>query len=142
MSRENVEVARRLWGQFVQDATGDRPARGIDDAAVHPDVEYVEDDRWPGSGRYRGIEAIRARFDEYLEILGPVEMTVLEVIDAGDRVVSIFRTRGESSATGVPFDQEWAYVWTFRDGRVVRWRAYFDKAEAFEAIERGVGPTS
>jgi ketosteroid isomerase-like protein len=28
-------------------------------------------------------------------------------------------------------------VWTFRDGRVVEWRAYFEKDEALEAVGLG-----
>jgi ketosteroid isomerase-like protein len=137
MSVRNVALARRLWVRLVEGATWDRPGAAIDDPAWHPDLEYVEDDRWPGSGHYRGLDAIRARFEEYVEILGPIEITLLELIDAGDDVVSIFHTRGESASTGLPFEHEWAYVWTVRDGRVVRWRAYFEKDEALEAVKPG-----
>ena len=133
MSQENVQVARRLWEQLTEAAaTGQAtplPAFGWD-----PEVEYIEDPRWPGAGVYRGAEAIQARFAEYLDVLGRTDMSVVELLDAGNAVISIFRTGGESAQTGLPFEHEWAYVWTFRAGRVVEWRAYFDKGEALEAV--------
>jgi ketosteroid isomerase-like protein len=97
-------------------------------------IEYLEDPKWPGTGVYRGTEAIQARFAEDLEILGGTDIRVHEVIHAGADVVSNFRARGQSVGSGLPFEHDWAYVWTFRDGRVIRWRAYFDKQQALEAV--------
>ena len=134
MSQENVEVAWRLWERFSRGAALGRAGVGISDVGWHPDVAYVEDPRWPGSGVYRGLEAIQARFEEYLEIFGAIEVTLHEVVDLRDVVVIVFGSRGESIQTGLPFEHEWAYVWTFRDGRVVEWRAYFEKDEVLEAV--------
>jgi ketosteroid isomerase-like protein len=133
MSQENLEVARRLWEQLTEAAaTGQSTA--LPDFGWDPEVEYTEDPKWPGAGVYRGADAIQARFAEYLEVLGRTDLTVVELLDAGNAVVSVFRTGGESAQTGLPFEHEWAYVWTFRGGRVAEWRAYFDKSEALEAV--------
>jgi ketosteroid isomerase-like protein len=133
VSQENVEAARRLWERFTEGATSGRvDPDGL--AALHPDVEYQEDSRWPGSGVYRGQAAIKARFEEYLEILGAMDVTLREVLEHDDVVVLVFSIRGRSVPTGVPFEQEWAYVLTFHDGRVTEWRAYFDKNEALRAV--------
>ena len=134
VSRANVEVARRLWEDIVEGARSQRAETGISDPGWHPDIEYVEDPQWPGTGTYRGREAIQGRFAEYLEILGAIDIRVQEVIDADPDVVSIFRVRGESVGSGLPFEHDWAYVWTFRDRRVIRWRAYFAKDQALEAV--------
>jgi uncharacterized protein len=134
MSQENVEMARALWAGIIEGGASQRAAAAFSDSAWHPGIEYVEDPIWPGSGTYRGREAIEARFAEYLEVFGAVDISVKEILDAGDAVVSIFRARGETPQTELPFEHEWAYVWTFRDGRVVEWRAYFEKDEALEAL--------
>ncbi len=132
MSRENVEIARRLWGPLIAGgASGE--AMGVTSAEWDPDVQYIEDPNWPGAGVYRG-EAIQARFADYLEVFGTTEMTLEDLVDVGDQVVSIFRTRGKSAQSGLPFEHEWAYVWRFRNGRVVEWRAYFEKDEALAAV--------
>ena len=133
MSQENVEIARRLWGPLIEGGASGQ-ATGVQSAEWHPEVEYIEDPNWPGAGVYRGPQAIQARFAKYLEVFGPTEMILQEVIGVGDEVVSIFRTRGESAHSGLPFEHEWAYVWRFRDGRVVEWRAYFEKDKALAAV--------
>jgi ketosteroid isomerase-like protein len=134
MSQANVEVAQRFWERFTENAAlGRADPEGLTDLA-HPDVEYREDPRWPGSGVYRGPKEIQARFEEYLEILGPMDLTLREVLDAGDSVVLVYDQHGKSVPTGVPFEHEWAYVLTFRDGRVIEWRAYFEKEEALEDV--------
>ncbi len=135
MSQANVEAAQRLWEHATQEAASGRVYAGaFIDPSVHPDVEYQEDPRWPGSSVYRGPEAIQARFEEYMEIFGPIDLTLREVLDGGDAVVLVFDIRGKSVPTGVPFEHEWAWVWTFRDGRVAEWRAYFEKDEALKAV--------
>ena len=133
MTRDNVELARRLWSGIVENAALGEAANAFPDPAWYPEVEYVEDPRWPGSGSYRGIEAVTARFAEYLEILGAVEIDVDDVRGVtDDTVISIWRSRGRT-ATGFPYEQEWAWLWTFRDGQVVRWQAFLDKEAALEA---------
>jgi ketosteroid isomerase-like protein len=134
MSQEDVEAARRLWERFTENAASGRAdPEGLTDL-VHPDVEYREDPRWPGTGVYRGLEEIQARFEEYLEILGPMDMTLRDVLERGAAVVMVFELRGKSVPTNVPFEHVWAYVLTFRDGRLSEWRAFFDKDAALEAV--------
>jgi len=135
MSNGNVEAARRVWELFSEGAASETPAS---DTAwsdlLSPELEYREDPRWPGSGVYRGQGAIQARIEEYQEILGPTEVTLRDIKARGDVVVLVFDTRGTSRQTDLPFEHEWAYVWTFAEGRLTEWRAYFDKDEALEAV--------
>jgi ketosteroid isomerase-like protein len=133
MDRENLETARRLWKEMSDGAAAGQVTAEVS-AEWHPEIEYIEDPNWPGAGVYRGPEAIRRRFAEYLEVFGPTEMTLEQLVEAGDDVVSLFLTRGESSQSGLPFEHEWAYVWSFRDGRVVTWRAFFERSEAMAAV--------
>ena len=86
MSQENITVARRLWRDIAEGGRTQRAETGMADPAWDPDLEYVEDPKWPGSGVYRGIEAIQARFAEYLEIFGATEVSVSEILDARRRV--------------------------------------------------------
>ena len=90
-----------------------------------------------GQWHHSGSEAVRARFAEYLDIFGPMRVTLRETFDLGDKVGLVLGTRGESVQTGLPFEHDWAYLFTFRDGRIIEWRAYFDKSEALEAM--GIG---
>jgi uncharacterized protein len=56
------------------------------------------------------------------------------VIDAGDVVVMIGRTRGTVRATGAPFDVPFAHVWQIRSGRAARLNAYLDHPTMLAAL--------
>jgi len=49
-------------------------------------------------------------------------------------VVVEVHERGEGKGSGVPFEQTHTQVWTLRDGKLVRWRLFTDRAEALEAV--------
>jgi ketosteroid isomerase-like protein len=48
--------------------------------------------------------------------------------------VQIGRTAGTVVATGAPFDVAETHVWTVRDGRAVRFRAYVDTPAMLDAL--------
>jgi ketosteroid isomerase-like protein len=133
MSAENVELARRLWERVIEGGRTGRVDMALSEPGWDADLEYVEDPNWPGAGTYRGLEAVRARFEEYMEIFGATDITLEEILDAGDQLVCIFRTEGKSAQSGLPFEHEWAWIWRFREGQVVAMRAYFHTDEALEA---------
>ena len=135
MSQENLEAARRVWELFSEGASRETSASDtVWSDLLRPELEYREDPQWPGSGVYRGREAIQARLEEYQEILGSTEVTLRDIKAHGDVVVLVFDTRGNSRQTGLPFDHEWAYVWTFNKGRLTEWQAYYEKDAALKAV--------
>jgi ketosteroid isomerase-like protein len=54
---------------------------------------------------------------------------VQELIDAGDRVISIGRYRGVYKATGRPLDAEVCTIFTVRDGLISEFRQFTDTAQ-------------
>jgi len=103
----------------------------------HPEIEYVEDPRWPEASRYRGRDSVLRCFLAYTEALGREEdfmVTVERVVDAEDRQVVFVRFRASASPSGVPHEHLWGYVTTVRDGRLALLRAYYDPSEALEAV--------
>lgn len=129
---DNLELIRRTLGD-----EGER--RDFDPAQLRaraeenwdPEIVYEEAPAWPGAGTFRGREAILARFGEYIEALGVSEMEIERIEEAadGDRALVVFRAFGRS-ASGVPVERRWAYVFTFRDGKVVHWLAEMDPDRA------------
>jgi hypothetical protein len=60
-----------------------------------------------------------------------------EVVDAGDRVVTLLGLRMRGRSTGIEVVLgEHAWVTTFRDGLMVRNKLYMDQSEALEAVGR------
>jgi ketosteroid isomerase-like protein len=130
MSQENVELVRNVWGGAE--------VRSLEETAQaywHPEIEYVEDPRWPGATTHRGRDSVVRCFQSYLEALGPTEQVGVkleQVLDAGKRLVVCVRFQGVS-ASGVPHDHLWAYVVEVKDGRIARLRAFYEPGEALDA---------
>jgi ketosteroid isomerase-like protein len=57
-----------------------------------------------------------------------------ELLDAGDRVVSLGRYRGTGSAG--PVDAAFAHVWTVGDGRVTKFVQYADTRRFGDGVGR------
>ena len=51
---------------------------------------------------------------------------LVEVVDAGDVVVELVLGGGKAIATGKPFESEIVRIRTFRGGRAVKVRSYYD----------------
>ena len=75
---------------------------------------------------------MRAFLAAWLEPWDDYEFEVEELHDAGDKVVAVLRESGRSKA-GVPVEQAFSQVLTFRDGKQIRAVTYASRAEALEA---------
>ena len=131
MSTADADFLRRMF----EDVGGDVSPRGLDQVEPwwHPEIEYVEDPKWPGSSEFQGREEVLRIWNSYLEVFRTVRMEVQDVIDAGDGIVAVVRVSGISTGADVPFDHVWAYLCRVRDGKLAYWRAYWDPEEALEA---------
>ena len=86
MSKENVEVVRRIW-----DAADRRDTEAVF-SLYDPEVE-LDVSGFPvvatNADCYRGHEGLRRLFTEWREIWSDADSDLVELIDTGDRVVSI-----------------------------------------------------
>ena len=131
MSRENVEVVRRIY----------EAGKRREGAAVLP--LYDEQVVWEGgpgehlTGRevWRGHEGIREALRQWYDAWEHVEHDVEEFIDADPHVIAVGTMRGRGRASGVEVVwNDYASTWTVRGGRVVRVAWFPSRAEALEAV--------
>ena len=133
MSQENVELARRSFETFNRGGVDAVVAEGLWSPEIVWDVTAAG---IPGLGIYRGQEEVQSFFDEDWFKVFPFsewEVQIDEVIDLGDRVISICRQRGHGAASGAETDLTFVQVATIRDGQFVRIDNYLNRAEALEA---------
>jgi ketosteroid isomerase-like protein len=85
---------------------------------------------------YRGVEEVRRNVFDPLDRdwWSAFEVMPEEVVDAGAHVVVLGRYRGVARETGKTLDVPFAHVWTFEDGRAVRFRQFLDTAGWVEAL--------
>jgi ketosteroid isomerase-like protein len=138
MSQENVELVKRLLEMFARreheavfefydpDIEWDASNFGMDSASGVPD-----DLR----GIYHGHEGVRTYWRRWLQAWADLEFDVHDVVDGGDDVVALIRNqrqwgRRSGIATEMP---PYGLVFTIRDGKVIRWRAFSDERSALMA---------
>jgi ketosteroid isomerase-like protein len=137
MSQESVENLRAFLETWSREAwTLEAWQRGevMDMSFLDPEVTY-EDSNLPDhvGEAYRGHEGIVRAAERWIE---PFEWLLIEleqIVDAGDRLVSIHRARSKARYTGIEFDTPLAYLWTLRDGKVIHFRSFREPGEALEA---------
>ena len=129
-----IEHAERLYAALDGDDIGPVLDLCLPDATV----EYPAERRISYGGTWRGREAIA----EFLERHEAAEEILVfeprELLAVGtDTVVAIGHFEGRARASGMTWQTEFVHVLGFADGRLSRWRSFFDTAAALAA--RGGG---
>ena len=120
MSRENVDLVRALYAAWAR-------GESVRDL-VAEDLEYVNPPNAVEGGTKRGRRFLVGVLDVYPDFR--VEPERYE--DLGDEVLVIGTARG-TSASGLETRWQQGYIWTVRDGVIVRFRWFNDPAEALAA---------
>jgi ketosteroid isomerase-like protein len=128
MSQENVEIVRRAMDAFNR--------RDLDGTMRDADAEVEVDwsrSRGLQAGIYRGQEAARGFWASWLEIFDQITNYPDEFIECGEHVV-VPTTTHLRGRDGVEVEAKSAAVVTLRNGRILEWRLYQERAEALEAV--------
>jgi ketosteroid isomerase-like protein len=126
----DVDATRRSYEAF---------ARGDMDVVVadmHADIEWHQAQGLPHGGFYRGLDEVRRAVFDPLDEEWWDEFDAVpdEYLDAGSEVVVLGRYRGRAKGTGKRLDVPFVHVWTWRDGKAVRFRQFLDTAGWIEAL--------
>jgi uncharacterized protein len=128
VSRENVEIVRRIYASWVP---GSSPASTN---LLHPKIEWVNPSDAVEPGTRTGIEAFTSITEDLDETIGGLRMEVERLIDAGSRVVVIATMRGRGGASGVDVERRHGAIWSIRDGKAVRFEWFYEADEALRAV--------
>ena len=129
MSRENVEVVRRLLRAFND---GDVEALV---AECDPAVEW-EEQSIPGVDPvFRGHEGVR-RWAQLImgQELGSLTGRIERLEEADDAVIASLSVEGEGTSSGVRVQMLVHLVFTFRVGKLVRRQVFQTFGQALEAV--------
>jgi ketosteroid isomerase-like protein len=141
MSRENVELVRRLYAQegpFALPLSPEEEGALIDrlfevfydeQLEVRMPADYPEGEQ-VHVGRRGMAELIAMLRESWTEFRFEPE----RFIDAGHRVTVFIRVVAQGGASGLATERETAHVWTVRGGRLSSIQIYRDRAQALEAV--------
>ena len=135
MSRENVEQLRAFMETWTLEAWRREAARlaEVNMYLLDPHVTYEDMTLPDHAGElYRGHEGVVRATERWIRSYRWLEIELKEIVDSGDRVVSIHRVQAEAH-TGIEGEGSIAFLWTFRDGKVSHFRMYQDPEQALQA---------
>jgi ketosteroid isomerase-like protein len=129
MSQENAERVRQAFNAWNEEGP-----EAVTEKFWAEDVVYREGPGWPDAGVFRGRAAALARMQSTIDLVGPIEVRVEELIELEDgRIVACARMVGPS-AGDAPYTQSFAVVHRLRDGLIVEADYYLDRAQALRAV--------
>ncbi len=92
----------------------------------------------PGSemfGRtYSGHAGLRLYIEDFIAVFEPPVFELEEILDAGERVVSVVRVRARGRQSGAQVRTRTANIFTVRQRLIRRQVIYMDRSEALEAV--------
>src|SRR4051794_27439494 len=128
--QNNVDVVQQAYAAFGR---GDIPAV----------LSFLTDDvEWglpgpsliPWAGTRHGHEGVAEFFSLLGETLEFEQFEPREFVGQGDTVVVLGYERDLVKPTGRTFEQEWAHVYTLRNGKIAKGRFFEDTAAQVEAL--------
>jgi ketosteroid isomerase-like protein len=110
---DNAENLRAFWKAW-------NPGGDMDLSLLDSEVEYEDSNLPDHAGEiYRGHEGVARATERWLEPYESMTIELERIAGSGDRLVSIHRARARARYTGIDEEGPLAYVWTFRDGKVI-----------------------
>jgi len=101
---------------------------------LHPDVTWHDPPEVPDARVHRGVAEVR-RFwaEELFDAWESWSLDLKELIPVGDKIFSHCRMHTKAKHSGIEQVIDLFQAWTFKNGRVIEQRGFFDRDRAREA---------
>jgi len=126
MPHENVDLVKALLERFI--AFGE-----LSWDLMHEDIE-VHDHDVMDAGEYRGHLGFARWLENWDAAWSEFSIEPEEFLDAGERVVFVFRMKATGRGSGVVVERQDAMVWEVRDGKIMRVDYYNSREQALKAV--------
>jgi ketosteroid isomerase-like protein len=127
MSEENVEVVRRIYDEFVEDAEALRDLFAAD-------CVFDARDTGPDIGVVDGFDAINAALRSYFDSFDDFSVEIEELVHADEtRVIVAVVDEGRMRGSQAQVRNHRFHAWTLRGGQVIRFTTHLDREQAFRA---------
>jgi ketosteroid isomerase-like protein len=128
----NLDLVRTFMRTVNDDAMD------IAGSLVHPEIEYSEASDLPGAAHVSGSDELLSYFYGWRKNWSEWDWREEEILDLPpDRVLVVATLRLRGLRSGIWVERRWAYIFTVRDGLILRLDSYNTRDEALAAIGNG-----
>jgi hypothetical protein len=103
-------------------------------SVVHPDFRCTATLLGSETSYGTGADAIRAFYLDWMAPWVTYRVVIEEARDLGDRIVLLVTDYGRRKGTAEEIKGRNASVWSFSDGKIIRFDAYSDQDDALKAV--------
>ena len=135
MAQEDVEFLKNLFagvGEMDRKALLAALPELIPEVC-DPEIEWHEDPQRADGVVHRGHAGVLRSWERWLEGFDEYDAEIEEIVDYGAHVLVTAREHARGAASGARVSSLLFGVYTFRDGKIVRYREFSDEALAREA---------
>jgi ketosteroid isomerase-like protein len=126
-ARQRADLVFGVWNDEGLEAMAER--------FWHPEIVWEEPPDFPDADVHRGRDKAVQRMNERLELLGHIQIDVLDARRVGPNTLVEVVLRGTGSASGAPVERREYFLLTIEDRRTTRFREYLDRDAAVAAAE-------
>jgi ketosteroid isomerase-like protein len=136
MSQANVEFVEALYAQAgaMDKQTLLAALPELIAQLCDPNVEWAEDPQRADRRIYRGHAGVRESWERWLEAFEEYSYEIEQIIDCGDDVLVVGREQVRGAASGAALSTRNCAVMTIRDGKLLRYREFYDERAARQAV--------
>jgi uncharacterized protein len=139
MSQENVEVVRAGFKLFAAGSDMDKEALlsalpEVIAQTCDPEIEWHEDPHRADARVYRGHDGVRESFERWFDQWDEYRTEAERFVDCGDDVLVVAREHGRGVRSGATVSSRIFYLVTLRNGKLLRYREFYDEAAAVQAV--------
>ena len=127
MSEANVEIVRR-----VHEALNAQDEETLIEL-LDPEIVWVQNPNAPDPHTLHGHDGVRELAAMVEDAFEDISFDADWFLDTGETVVALGQMRARGKGSGVEIREARAWVWTLREGRVIRHETFADHAEALAA---------
>jgi ketosteroid isomerase-like protein len=135
MAHSDADTIRRAFATWNEEG-----AEAVVERFWTEDAVYREMPDWSDAGVFRGREAVLKRLRSLIDLVGPIEVRLENVLEADDgRIVAVAQVLGEADEGATSYTQSFAVVHRLRDDRIAEADYYLDPVQALQATGIGRG---
>jgi ketosteroid isomerase-like protein len=135
MSEQNVAIVRAVLdggGQSKEAIMAALPS--LIPVIFDPEVEFIETPERVDARTFHGHQGVQEAFERFFDQWSEYSIETLGVEDHDDKVFASILEHGRGDASGATVDATLYVVFTFRDGKVVRYEEFYDENAARGAV--------